>query len=97
MKEECVVIAGVVPGAVELVVGGILETDACVGPRPSRRLADAERDVGDLSLEAVAVWAVSACEARKQDRVRAAPYVKILAGEHDLVVAPVGERRLQLQ
>src|SRR5215468_11098826 len=53
MEEQRVVVAGARHRAVELVVPGVLESYARVGPRPPRRLADAEWDVGDLGRKPV--------------------------------------------
>jgi hypothetical protein len=49
-----VILVGAHRRAVELVVVGVLETDAGVEPRPAWRLAGAERDVGECADEAVA-------------------------------------------
>src|ERR1700721_139108 len=98
MEEQRVMVAGVILGAVELVVGGVLETDTCVEQRPAGRLADAEGDVGNLGREAVAVGGGNPpAKSRVQGGIRAAPDVEILAGEDDPVVAAVGERPLQLE
>ena len=42
---------------IELVVVGVLQSDAHIGPWPTWRLASHERNVGDLEDKAVAVWA----------------------------------------
>src|SRR5580693_10741962 len=69
-------------GAVELVVPDVLQPDARVEPRPSRRKILDERDVGDLADPAVAVRAEAAGKSGVQDRIWAAPGVEILASQH---------------
>src|SRR6202521_6072611 len=95
MKEQCVMAAGPDPGAFEFFVNGIIETNARVEPRPARRLTGSERDVGDLGSKTIAVRAQTTRKTRIRDRVGGAPGVEVLAGEHDIAVAAIGNRRLQ--
>ena len=97
MQEQRIVVAGANGGAVELVVESVLKTDAGIGPRPARRLAGAERDIGDFGDETVTVRAKAAGKPRIQDRVGGAPDVEILSGQNDPVVGPIGERCLKMQ
>src|ERR1700692_4818722 len=67
-------------GAIELVVPDVLQPDARVEPRPSRRKILDERDVGDLADPAVAVRAEAAGKSRIQDRIGAGPGGEIMGG-----------------
>src|ERR1700676_2785404 len=100
MKEQRVVVVGADRGAVEFVVIGVLQADAGIEPRPAHRLAEPERDVGDLGRPAVAVRGQGA----SGDRVDAVygciggtPDIETLTGEYAPVVAAIGKRALQLQ
>ena len=74
MEEQGVFVVGASRRAVEFVVVGVLQTDACIEPRPTRRLADTERDVGDFGREAVAVRGGDpVSESRIQEGIRTAP------------------------
>ena len=100
MKEQRIVVLGADRGAVELVVVGVLQADAGVEPRPARRLADSERDVGDLRRSSrccSGVMAFAVDVHAVQGGVGGAPDVEILAGENEPVVAAIGKRGLQLQ
>src|ERR1039458_9081329 len=70
IAKQCVVVVGEDCVPIELVVIGVLQTDAHISPRPPWRLAGNEGDVGDLEDVAVAVWTTSASRVvRIQSRV----------------------------
>src|ERR1039458_2011705 len=59
IAKQCVVVVGEDRVPIELVVVGVLQTDAHISPRSPWRLAANERDVGDLGDVATAIWAIS--------------------------------------
>ena len=94
MEEQGVIVVGADRGAIELVVVGVLQADAGVEPRPAKRLAGAERDVGDLGHPAVAVRGQGVPGVHVEPvyvGVRGAPDIEILPGEDDPVVAAIGK------
>src|SRR5450631_2776100 len=97
MQEQRIVGAGADGGAVELVVDRVLKSNTSIGPRPAWRLAGAERDIGNLRNEAVAIRAKGAGEVLIQDRVAGAPDVEILPRQDDPVVGSIGKGSLQMQ
>jgi hypothetical protein len=101
IEEQRVVVMGADRGPIKLVVEGVLQTDACIEPRPDWRGARHERNIGDLCDPSVAVRharsgrGAATGQISIPARITRAPGVEILAGEHDPVVASVGERGLQ--
>src|SRR6202030_3332416 len=94
VEEQGVVVLGANRRAVEFVVISILQAEPRIEPRPARRLAHTERNVGDLGGKAAAVG-TKVGAAGVQYYVGSAPDVEILPREYDSIVAAVGERRLQ--
>src|ERR1035437_3518628 len=68
IAKQCIVVVGEDRVPIELVVIGVLQADAHISPRPPWRLADAERDIGDLRNKAVAVWTASTSRVIKIQR-----------------------------
>src|SRR5271168_5409956 len=83
IEERCVVIRRTDAGAVEPLVPGVLQPDARVEPRPSRRGAADEWNVGDLADPAVTVRTEAAGKSAVQNGIGGAPGVEVLAGQHD--------------
>src|SRR5665213_3410699 len=86
IQERCIVARSADAGSVEPVVPGVLQPDTRIEPRPSRSDAAYERDIGDLGDPAVAVRTEAAGKSAVQGRIRIAPGIEVLAGEHDPIV-----------
>src|SRR5665213_143083 len=91
VEEQRVVIVSADRGSVKLVVVGVLKSDARICPRPNRRIAAYEWNVGDLGDVAVTVWTESTCQSPIQSGVRRAPGVEILGRQNKSIVVPIGE------
>src|SRR5947207_504400 len=79
--EQRVVARSASTGATELFVPGILQPNPRVEPRPSRRKAADEWNVGDFRNLALGI----------RTQKRAAPSIEILPGQHYSVVVAIGQ------
>src|ERR1700687_2427807 len=93
VSEQRVVGRSTDAGAVEPFVPGVLQPDARIEPRPTRRETGDKWDIGDLGDPAVGIRA-EIWGAGVEDRIRAAPGSKILSGQNHPVVVAIGQGRV---
>src|SRR5689334_8222850 len=80
--EQLIVARRADAGPAELFVPGVLQPDPRVKPRPARREAADERNVGDFGNPSLGV----------RGQKRTAPSVEILPGQHHAIVVAIGQR-----
>ena len=85
--EQLIVARSVDTGTGKLFVPGILQPDPHVEPRPPRREAAYERNVGDFRNPAPGIR-TQIRRTGEEERIWAAPAAEILSGEHDRLLLP---------
>ena len=94
--EQRIIVVGIDRSAVEFVVVSVLKANAHISPWPHGGVAADERDISDLSNEAVAIRAAVGVRRLATDqvfvnhRVRRSPRIEILTADHNPVVVAVG-------